>query len=219
MGKNGLSGLSSNSRSRYSNSFGIFQEDDDDSTSFDFTSPFAVPSNITPSNQDIINEVKAEIAALTARFAELQHESKTILDRLAELATTNSQNLTSPRQSTLGSTTVVSDLTTTSNIRKKRAFKGRATAGNSAVLFTKAALSPRTSKDPPEDSKTSAKRVLKVGDRVKVTNNHRGKQGTTGKIDRFTPTGDFAWIHPDDESKEFRRHKNNLVLYSDSESS
>jgi len=50
-------------------------------------------------------------------------------------------------------------------------------------------------------------RNLKIGDRVKVTNSHKGLRGTIDVITRLNP--EQAYVMPDNGKSEFRRHKLN----------
>ena len=53
-------------------------------------------------------------------------------------------------------------------------------------------------------------RNLKIGDRVKVTNNYKGPRGTICVITILSP--EQAYVMPDNGKSEFRRHKLNLKI-------
>jgi hypothetical protein len=59
-----------------------------------------------------------------------------------------------------------------------------------------------------QQAQRNTERQLSIGDRVKVLNNYRGRQGITGVITRITPTQ--AHIRPDNGGNIFRSYKQNL---------
>ena len=65
-----------------------------------------------------------------------------------------------------------------------------------------------TSKDKERKSREDQKRPLKIGDRVRVLNNHNGQRGTCGRI--INVTASQVRILPDSNEKSFARYKNNV---------
>lgn len=104
-------------------------------------------------------------------------------------------------------------------IAERLSYIHRAHRGEVYKARVTASPVPKTEKQA-SSKRSSRRRTLKEGDRVRVLNEHRGKKGTIGIIQRFTKSKAFAWVQPENKREaEFRRHKENLERVSSSESS
>jgi dsDNA-specific endonuclease/ATPase MutS2 len=66
----------------------------------------------------------------------------------------------------------------------------------------------RVTKKEAQEETNKKEKQLKIGDRVEVRNNYRGRRGTKGVITKITPSQ--AYIKPDNGNKTFRSYKQNL---------